>query len=191
MPFVEPHREWRWVVCSSCALPLFLGGSNGVGLPPMPSAARCHRCQITTIYRLEDLLPRSYWWGVIPPAGGSEHHRPQSGKAFIYAIRNRHTDKAYIGQTSCSMGSRWESHVQKARSRSKNYPRSLFQQDLGADIKAFSMQLIEECLLDERFVVESNYIRELDTWNPEKGYNYRPGATRHLFGNMRVKTRYS
>lgn len=93
---------------------------------------------------------------------------------FIYKITNKINNKAYIGQTTRDIQTRWAEHIRCAFYPNLDYTSYLYNAIRKYGTDAFSIELIEECsdsILDER---EQYWIKEFDSC--EIGYNITRGG---------------
>lgn len=98
-------------------------------------------------------------------------------KINIYKITDRINGKIYIGQTKRNIYRRFADHTSRINSNRKNdLSCSLYIAMKNHEIKNFYIELIEEVdaiIGDER---EQFWIKELDSTNPEIGYNLDKGG---------------
>lgn len=94
---------------------------------------------------------------------------PPSEKAYIYKITNKINGKLYIGETKeKNPQKRWKGHIYSIREgRGCPLLRSAFQK-YGEE--NFTFEVILECRKSERFILEEQKIKELNTLVPN-GYN--------------------
>ncbi len=106
---------------------------------------------------------------------------------YIYCITNTENNKKYIGQTSRTIQRRFNEHCRHASCVSSpcyNYPLEQAIRKYGKD--KFSISLIEETdNLDER---EIYWIRELNTYLSNTGYNATEGGNHYYIPNEVVST---
>lgn len=99
----------------------------------------------------------------------------KAGMGFIYRIRNRLTQKCYIGETCVAdPEKRWKNHL-NAIKRNSGCPalRDAIQK-YGVD--AFEFKVLIICFDEDRFHYEKEYIQRYNTQVPN-GYNILPGGT--------------
>jgi group I intron endonuclease len=95
-------------------------------------------------------------------------------KAYIYKITNRINGKVYIGETKEKNPiKRWKGHLYTIR-KGKGCPllRAAIQK-YGEE--NFSFEVIQECNIDERFIIEEQKIKEYNSLVPN-GYNVTIGG---------------
>jgi group I intron endonuclease len=90
---------------------------------------------------------------------------------YIYKITNNINNKAYIGKTIRSIEERWSEHKQESQ-RSKNRP--LYRAINKYGVENFSIEQIEECIIDELSDREIYWINVFNTYH--NGYNATYGG---------------
>lgn len=90
---------------------------------------------------------------------------------YIYKITNTINNKAYIGKTIRSIEERWREHKQESQ-RSKNRP--LYRAINKYGVENFSIEQIEECIIDELSDREIYWINVFNTYH--NGYNATYGG---------------
>jgi group I intron endonuclease len=86
----------------------------------------------------------------------------------IYAIKNRVNGKIYVGLTTRSIEKRWKEHV--SNYRKLNF--ALYRAFRKYGVENFSIEELENVdTLEELVKRETEWITQLDTMNPLKGYN--------------------
>lgn len=108
--------------------------------------------------------------------------KPKTGYGFIYCYTSP-SGKKYIGKTKTSLKTRTEHNARGYKGCPAFYNAI---QKYGWD--NFEVEILEELPLDILDEVESQYIIDLDTINPEKGYNIVTDAQKYLavFNRIRV-----
>jgi group I intron endonuclease len=102
-------------------------------------------------------------------AGEKTYTPSKSGYAFIYKITHVRTGMHYVGFTDM-LSRRWAGHRSVAKSeKHKNEP--LYRAMNEDGLHMFVMEKLEECGESIKRERELDYMRELDSWNPKKGYN--------------------
>lgn len=117
-------------------------------------------------------------------------------KHYIYKVTDRTNNKVYVGQTRRNIYTRFSEHINRALSSNRKNDRTLAFYIAINNHKPenFYVELLEEVTgtpkqVDER---EIYWIKELDSTNPDKGYNLdkgghyiseacRKAAEKHLF----------
>lgn len=96
------------------------------------------------------------------------------GYGRIYVLTNTANGKVYVGQTIQPLNRRWNSHVWASRHRPTMAVSAAIRK-YGPE--AFTVTLVEECqsreTLDE---AERRWIDHLNSLDPAKGYNKKPGG---------------
>lgn len=90
----------------------------------------------------------------------------------IYKITNKINDKVYIGQTMSSIEVRWRTH--KSSWQGHRHCQALYDAFDKYGIENFSIELIEECNLEDINEREQYWIKQYDSYN--KGYNLTLGG---------------
>ena len=85
----------------------------------------------------------------------------------VYKITNIKNKKVYIGQ-STDLRKRLSEY---RHPKLENYPRPIIKAIAEEGPDNFKLDIIKECKPDELTFYEDSFIKELDTTNPEKGYN--------------------
>jgi group I intron endonuclease len=94
---------------------------------------------------------------------------------YVYVIRNVVNGKVYVGQTH-NVAARRSSHFYAAR---KGLKRPLYCAIRKYGIENFLFETLEECeeaVIDAR---EQYWVSQLDSCNPEKGYNLTSGGKQY------------
>lgn len=93
--------------------------------------------------------------------------------AFIYKITNNYNNKVYIGQTIREPSLRWNEHKSEAFSSSKRhgYHYHLHSAMRKYGLEYFSFNIIDSCPDEQRFKLETKYILEYHSNDPNFGYN--------------------
>jgi len=91
-------------------------------------------------------------------------------RGVVYAIRNRKTNKVYIGSTLGDVKPRWKQHIRKLMARKHS---EAMQTDWNATTEEDWQFTVLEADIpnDLRGLVETYWIQRFDSANPEKGYN--------------------
>ena len=98
-------------------------------------------------------------------------------KINIYKITDRTNNKIYIGQTKRNIYRRFADHASRINSTRKNdMACSLYIAMKNHDVKNFYIELIEEVDQSNADNREQFWIKELDSTNPDKGYNLDKGG---------------
>jgi len=99
----------------------------------------------------------------------------KAGMGFIYRIKNRLTQKCYIGETTApDPDKRWKNHL-NAIKRGSGCP-ALRDAIQKYGVEAFEFKVLIICFDEDRFHYEREYIKKYDTQVPN-GYNILPGGT--------------
>ena len=102
---------------------------------------------------------------------GERTYSPPNRCAFVYSITHVGTNIRYIGETKTSLSDRWVGHRSDAKNsetrKSKPLARAMYEDGLHM----FVMEALEECETAVRKRRELDYMRQLESWNPKKGYN--------------------
>ena len=96
--------------------------------------------------------------------------RPKHDHGFIYKIRHVGTSICYVGRTEQRLSERWALH-RSARKSEKRKNEPLYRAMNEDGLHMFAMEELEECGLSIIRTRELDYMRELESWNPERGYN--------------------
>jgi predicted GIY-YIG superfamily endonuclease len=96
------------------------------------------------------------------------HHPPRPGHAIVYSITHLQSGLIYVGYTKQSLLDRWQIHRSDAK---LNKPASLYQAMHKFGIDMFAVEELEQCGMLIRRERELDYMRNFESWNPEKGYN--------------------
>ena len=91
--------------------------------------------------------------------------------AIIYKITNKVNGKVYIGETIRSLETRWKEHIHESFKEGHGYNYHLHTAIRKYGTDNFSIEMIDNCPDEERFQLETKYIKQYDTTNPDKGYN--------------------
>ena len=91
--------------------------------------------------------------------------------AIIYKITNLINNKVYIGETIRSLNKRWSEHIHESFTPGHGYNYHLHCAIRKYGIKNFIIEIIDNCPDEQRFKLESEYIKQYESTNPEKGYN--------------------
>lgn len=103
----------------------------------------------------------------------------------IYVIKNRITQKEYVGLTTLTIEVRWKQHSWYGLEKKLNRP--LYRSMRKHGIDAFSIEQIERCsTLTELIDKERYWIKKLNTMSPN-GYNLTSGG--EVFGGARSTKR--
>jgi predicted GIY-YIG superfamily endonuclease len=90
--------------------------------------------------------------------------------SFIYKITHVRTGMLYVGFTD-ELSRRWAGHRSDSKNsemrKSKPLSRAMYEDGLNM----FVMEALEECAAVIQRRRELDYMRNLDSWNPKKGYN--------------------
>ena len=92
-------------------------------------------------------------------------------KGFIYVITNKTNNKKYVGQTSRDIFIRFHEHLYETKGNSHLH--NAIQKEGRAN---FKIEQLEEVPIDELDARERFWIKELNTLNPEIGYNITVGG---------------
>jgi len=90
----------------------------------------------------------------------------------IYLITNLTNKKRYVGKSK-NIENRWKQHKKLNDGYRPSYLQSAF---LKEGIENFSFEVWEECILEKLNEREKFWIKELETRNPEFGYNLTKGG---------------
>lgn len=91
--------------------------------------------------------------------------------AIIYKITNLINNKIYIGETIRGLNKRWQEHKHETLTPGHGYNYHLHCAMRKYGIDNFTIEIIDNCPDEERFLTESKYIQLYDATNPDKGYN--------------------
>lgn len=91
--------------------------------------------------------------------------------AIIYKITNLVNNKIYIGETIRNLNVRWNEHKSEALGGRHGYTYHLHNAMRKYGIDNFTIEIIDNCPDEERFALESKYIQQYNSTNPEVGYN--------------------
>lgn len=91
--------------------------------------------------------------------------------AIIYKITNLINNKIYIGETIRGLNKRWQEHKYETLTPGHGYNYHLHCAMRKYGIDNFTIEIIDNCPDEERFLIESKYIQLYDATNPDKGYN--------------------
>ena len=91
---------------------------------------------------------------------------------FIYQITNLTNNKKYIGQTSRTISKRWSEHKKSAKTNIKT---PLYDSIRHYGIDNFIIETIIEAPINDLDMLETNYIKTLNTLYPN-GYNLETGG---------------
>lgn len=91
--------------------------------------------------------------------------------AIIYKITNLINNKIYIGETIRNLNVRWNEHKSEALGGRHGYTYHLHNAMRKYGIDNFTIEIIDNCPDEERFLLESKYIQQYNSTNPEIGYN--------------------
>ena len=91
--------------------------------------------------------------------------------AIIYKITNLINNKIYIGETIRNLNVRWNEHKSEALGGRHGYTYHLHNAMRKYGIDNFTIEIIDNCPDEERFLLESEYIQRYNSINPEIGYN--------------------
>lgn len=81
----------------------------------------------------------------------------------IYKITNKINNLIYVGCTTKSLKKRFREHV--ARSKSQKYNSKLYNSINKYGHSNFIIELVEECVIDDLYNLETQFIKEFDTFN--------------------------
>ena len=104
---------------------------------------------------------------------------------YVYKFTNTITNKIYIGQTRQTLNKRRRCHIDKANQKEG------WKSDLHKDIikygqDKFVIKLLEECGEDEVDEIESKWIKELNSLEPN-GYNLQSGGKNSKLSDLIIK----
>ncbi len=104
---------------------------------------------------------------------------------IIYKITNTINEKVYIGLTTTSLKTRWQSHKGSVKSN----PRPLYRAMRKYGIENFTIEVIDETDSMEKLAeLERSYIKKYNSRDPQFGYNLAAGGqTSALDDNGRAK----
>ena len=91
--------------------------------------------------------------------------------AIIYKITNLINNKIYIGETIRKLNVRWNEHKSEALVNGHGYNYHLHNAMRKYGIDNFTIEIIDSCPDEERFLLESKYIQQYNSTSPEIGYN--------------------
>lgn len=91
--------------------------------------------------------------------------------AIIYKITNKINNKIYIGETTRNLNVRWNEHKHEALSNGHGYNYHIHNAMRKYGIDNFNIEIIDNCPDEERFKLETKYIKEYNSTNPDIGYN--------------------
>lgn len=94
---------------------------------------------------------------------------------YIYKIINIANNKIYVGKTTNAIEYRLKEHIRTSRKK-RTYTSYLYNAMNSYGEENFIIELIEECPLDIIDDRERFWIKELNSQNPEVGYNIQEGG---------------
>jgi group I intron endonuclease len=83
-------------------------------------------------------------------------------KSIIYLIENIHNKKKYVGCTITTLEKRFKEHVSKCKQSNLNTKLCNSFRKYGVD--SFTFKVLETCDVEDMYVNEIRYIKELDTF---------------------------
>lgn len=103
-------------------------------------------------------------------SGEKTYTPPKRDHVFVYRITHVEKGMFYVGYTEMSLSDRWAGHrAARKREERKNDP--LYRAMNEDGLNMFVMEVLEECGAAIKRRRELDYMRQLDSWNPKKGYN--------------------
>lgn len=103
--------------------------------------------------------------------------------AWIYKITNTKTNKVYVGQTTRTPGTRKCEHWWHLENNThKNLKLQNSWNKWGPD--SFTFEVLEECLDENRGLLEVNYIQYFDSYH--NGYNLTPGGETNISNEKEI-----
>jgi len=107
--------------------------------------------------------------------------------AYIYIITNIINNKQYVGKTSKDIQRRFNEHISKSKDENNIQP--LYRAIRKYGIENFSLELLEECSLEESSEKEKGWIESKKTFH--LGYNAtRGGDSRNLYDYKQIANYY-
>lgn len=103
---------------------------------------------------------------------------PKRDHGFIYKISHFTTGMCYVGRTEKRLSDRWALHRSAGKSE-KRKSDPLYRAMKEDGIHQFVMERLEECGVEILGSRELDYMRQLESWNPRKGYNGPSLAARY------------
>ena len=100
--------------------------------------------------------------------------------AIIYKITNQINNKIYIGETTRNLNVRWNEHKYESYTQGHGYNYHLHRAIRKYGIENFIIEMIDNCPDEDRFKLESYYIKLYDSSNKEKGYNNIVEGSGHI-----------
>lgn len=100
--------------------------------------------------------------------------KPKNGYGFIYCYTST-SGKKYIGQTKTSL-------KERAKKNAKGYKgcAAFYNAILKYGLDSFEVEILEEVPIENLDLVETQYILDFDTTNPQKGYNILTNHQQHM-----------
>ena len=101
-----------------------------------------------------------------------------NGIGYIYKITNTSNGKIYIGKTKYTIQHRWLGHIRSSNicKEIEKTSSKLYNAINKYGIESFTIEEIEQCSYDELNERERYWIKELDSRNPNVGYNICVGG---------------
>lgn len=108
--------------------------------------------------------------------------------AYIYVITNTINNKQYVGKTNFNVEKRFKEHLQDSfKNRSENRPLYKAIQKYGKE--SFSIEILEECSVEESYEREIFWIKEKNTYL--NGYNATIGGDgKTLYNYSQIAEKY-
>jgi hypothetical protein len=103
-------------------------------------------------------------------SGAKTYTSPKRNHAFIYSITHVETGMCYVGFTEMSLSDRWKGHRSTRKTEAQKTD-PLYRAMNEDGLNMFVMEDLEECAAAIRRRRELDYMRQLDSWNPKRGYN--------------------
>ena len=93
--------------------------------------------------------------------------------SFIYVITNKINNKQYVGKTTDTIEHRWKRHLIDSKKRTCE-KRPLYNAINKYGFENFTINILEECSINDLSDKEQYWINKLDTY--KNGYNATQGG---------------